>query len=387
MVYSGFNVYIQDCPRQGYVLIYNTLSKQVMCIRKDAVASPSEHLRYKLQQHGMMVDDLASEIEAVENSFNNNMFNNDELRIMLILTRKCNCKCIYCYEDQQNAQFDDLQDVEDILRFIETTMYSRRLSKLKVIFYGGEPLLKKELITCISQQLYDKLSTRFRFTIISNGTLLDEKHIALWASLGLEAVKVTIDGNRNSHNQRRPYRDGGGTYQDIMDNLSIISRYVNIILNIVIDSSVHGIGELVDELFRRGVEPEFALSLREPCCCSPQEKAELVTKYVKLLHDKGAYQSTKIAVEHGTICMGKDQNYFVIDGKKQVYQCNANFNSRIGTIDSLEEKPYRKVLSQRCKKCTYLPICYGGCIYEKQCEADYFDIVIPQLVRIYTREI
>lgn len=384
MVLSQFNVYVDNYPQAGYTMIYNTLSKKIMCIRSDLVKNPSDTLKVKMQEASILVPSTQAEVNSVVSAFENNEFNPDELRIVLILTRKCNCQCVYCYEDQQNASFSDLVDVDAVLRFIDSTMSEHGLTKLRILFYGGEPLIKKELITQISEIYYGKLSSNYRFTIITNGTLLEETDLSLWEKIGLESIKVTVDGNRISHNKRRPLKSGSESYDVILNNPSIANKYVHIILNIVIDEEVTGVKELITQLSERGIYPEYALSLREPCIWKPKEKASLVLSYVKLLHDMGAYQSTKIAIEHGAICMGKDRNYFVVDGNNRVYQCNANFQFVIGNTERPVYKPYKKTLSDVCKKCTYLPVCYGDCLFEKKCEKKYFDLVTPELLKIYT---
>lgn len=385
MEYSQFNVYINDYPRQGYTLVYNTLSKQIMCINADKMCSPSEQILEKMKKFGIAVDNSDAEIRAVKENYDQNLFNKDELRIILVLTRKCNCRCVYCYEDAQGASFPDVTDTHDIIQFIERMMEEKGLPKLRIIFYGGEPLLRKKMITDLSVYFHQKLFTQYRFSMITNGTLLEKEDVCLWNTLGLESIKVTMDGDAVSHNSRRPYANLAGTYYDILNRLASVKNETHIVLNIVIDAEISGIDKLIDDLTAQGIQPEYALSFREPCMCSPEEKAKIVIQYVRLLKEKGVFQSTKIAFDHGTMCMGKDENYFVLDGQKQVYQCNGNFSSVIGTLSSVTNKPYKKELSADCLKCTFLPICHGGCLYEHRCEKDYFSMVVPELVKIYTK--
>lgn len=385
MEYSQFNVYINDSPCNGYTLIYNTLSKQVLCINSAKMCSPSEQILEKMKRMGIVVENSDAEVEAVEANYVQNLFNTDELRIILVLTRKCNCRCIYCYEDAQSASFPDVTDTHPIIRFIEKMMEERNLPKLRIIFYGGEPLLRKRIITDISLHFHQKLMSKYRFSMITNGTLLEREDVCCWNALGLESIKVTMDGDALSHNSRRPYADLSGTYHDILNRLTAVKNETHIVLNIVIDSEISGIDKLIEDITAKGIKPEYALSFREPCMCSPEEKAKIVIQYVRLLKEKGVFQSTKIAFDHGTICMGKDENYFVLDGQGLVYQCNGNFSSVIGTLNGEINKTHKKELSTACMKCTFLPICHGGCLYEHRCEKDYFSIVVPELVKIYTK--
>lgn len=387
MEYSQFNIYINDYPQSGYTLVYNTLSRQVMCVNTAKMYSPSAKILEKMKKLGIAIESLDAEKEAAKENYYQNLFNKDELRIILVLTRKCNCRCIYCYEDAQGASFPDVTDAGKIIRFIERTMEEKKLCKLRIIFYGGEPLLRREKITEFSLYFFKKLKSQYRFSIITNGTLLKREDVCRWKEVGLESIKVTIDGDALSHNSRRPYANLTGTYYDILNRLAAVKEDVHIVLNIVIDAEISGVDKLIEEIAERGIQPEYALSFREPCICLPGEKARIVIQYAKLLKEKGAFQSTKIAFDHGTMCMGKDENYFVLDGRGLVYQCNGNFSSVIGTLSNITSKPPKKKLSDDCLECAFLPICNGGCLYEHRCEKEYFALVVPELIKIYTEVI
>lgn len=384
MEYSKYNIYLDNYPKQDYILIYNLFSREVACVRHLDPTLWSEPLTVKMIQKGIVVSDQQSETKKVQSHYCESVKIPDELIVMLILTRKCNCKCVYCYEDLQAVAFPDLMDVQSIVSFIIQEKGKRDLKNVKIVFYGGEPLLNKAAITKISTLLHEKLQDSYSFSIITNGTLAQKDDFVLWNSLGLKSVKITIDGNSESHNLRRAYKNSKGSYNDIIANLEQIKIYTHIVLNIVVDPSVFGIVDLVDDLRAHNIEPEFSLSLREPNSYSPEQKANLVIQNAEILSQKGVYQSTKIAYDHGIICMGKNLNHIVIDAQGNIYRCNANFDSKIGSItDDVIRKEFIPLLST-CKQCKYLPICYGGCIYEHKCEFEYFEKVIPDLVKLYT---
>ena len=104
-----------------------------------------------------------------------------------------------------------------------------------------------------------------------------------------------------------------------------------------------------------------------------------------ILSNKGAYQSTKISFDHGIICMGKRTNNYGIDAYGTLYRCNGNFDSKFGCLNLQNQKPFIPIRA-RCRECTYLPICYGGCIYEERCEKSYFENVVPGLIKIYCQK-
>lgn len=381
MEFSKYNIVVNDYPQKDYSMIYNLFTHKIICV-KGTSEEWSTKLRNKMISQGFLVDNQVAQQNEVLRYYQSEVESVHELTIMLILTRKCNCKCVYCYEDQQMAQFDDMTDSSFIVTSIINLMQQLLTSNLKIIFYGGEPLLQKNVIYQISRALYNRLKERYSFSIVTNGTRIKKEDFILWKDIGLKAIKVTLDGNEKSHNNRRPYKDGTGSYCDIVKNLSAIKDYTHIVLNVVLDYSIEGLPELINDLRQNGIEPEVSLCVKEPNDYSPEEKATLVLKNAELLAAMGVYQSTKIGFDHGIICMGKNTHTFGIDGKGTVYRCNGDFGSVIGTLSSEIIKPVVPV-KPMCIQCRYLPICFGGCLYKYRCEYDYFDRVIPGLIKVY----
>ena len=55
--------------------------------------------------------------------------------------------------------------------------------------------------------------------IITNGLLLTPEVVDRLAPFGLNGVKVTLDGDRDTHNRMRPLRGGQGTFDKILHNI------------------------------------------------------------------------------------------------------------------------------------------------------------------------
>lgn len=384
MKFSKYNVSIDNYPRNGYSFIYNLFTHKTICISTKKLMNVSDELCAKMRNCGILVDDNEKEQNAVLNYYEENAGNTDELVVMLFLTRKCNCKCIYCYEDQQNAKFSDMSDTAYVTDVIIRLMDELDVKKLKIIFYGGEPLIKSPMISAISKFLFTRLKENYSFSIVTNGTLIKKNEFEMWNKLGLKAIKVTLDGEMMSHNKRRPYANGEGSYVDILNNLSEIKELTHIVVNIVLDASVTGIERLVMDLRARKIEPEISLCLIEPNNYTVDQKSKLVIEKTMLLAKMNILQSTKIAFDHGIICMGKNVHSIGIDANNVVYRCNGNLDSKIGTLSDKIKKDFIPVKKQ-CVECKYLPICFGGCLYELKCEKEYFEKTIPDLVKAYAK--
>jgi len=59
----------------------------------------------------------------------------------LHLTEKCNLRCKYCYEEKgcKELSFEDIKNIFDLA-------IKNNDKKPNITFFGGEPLLKKDLI-------------------------------------------------------------------------------------------------------------------------------------------------------------------------------------------------------------------------------------------------
>ena len=64
--------------------------------------------------------------------------------------------------------------------------------------------------------------------IITNGLLLTEELVDRLLPYGLDYVKVTLDGDRETHNRMRPLRGGQGTFDRIIENIRKVAGKVRI---------------------------------------------------------------------------------------------------------------------------------------------------------------
>lgn len=387
-MYSRYNVYLENYPKDSYVTIYNLFSKKYVCVHQKVLkGNVSKQLKDKMLEYGIIFEDknTIDESQRVVNEFLKTTNFSEELVVMVLVTNKCNCRCVYCYEDGNVFKSNDLNDYTYIINFIQERCSLYSYKKISVIYYGGEPLLNKKAIFDLSNILYQTYGNKFVFDIVTNGFLLKEKDVIVWKKIGLRRIKVTLDGNEECHNKRREMKNGSNGYKQIVTNLSKISNEIDLLINIVVDSDVYGIGDMLDTLKSNNIQAKYSISIREPDTYSPLEKSQIIIKYSKILYEKGVYQYSKIGGNHGSICAGKNKHHYVIDANNNVYYCNGNFKEILGKcIDNFKKKSYN--VKDNCREYKYLPICYGDCRFGSNCQKNYFDIVIPELLKIYLHE-
>ena len=111
-----------------------------------------------------------------------------DLRVSI--TDRCNYKCVYCRTGSEGAQFSELA-MADYLRMIRVFV---RLGIQKIRLTGGEPLLRKGIITLLEQlaQLRTPAGDSLDLAITTNGHLLAEMAAPL-AQAGLSRITVSMD--------------------------------------------------------------------------------------------------------------------------------------------------------------------------------------------------
>lgn len=131
-----------------------------------------------------------------------------------IPTTQCNYACSYCFVE------DKIEDVvfmtKDVSRkgldfFAAQSQNSR---EIKVVFYGGEPLLNKEVVYDAIQYIRQleedgKFSKKVRITLLTNGSLVDEGTVDVCKKYEVK-TSVSIDGPESVHDKTRflPGRHG-----------------------------------------------------------------------------------------------------------------------------------------------------------------------------------
>jgi len=132
------------------------------------------------------------------------------------LTEKCNLNCKYCYEGEKGTNELSFSDIKKVLdREVESKSKACQIS-----FFGGEPLLKKDLIYEVvnyAEKLEKNNDIKFTYSITTNGTLIDREFIKLVKKKDF-LVGISLDGNKETHNKNRYTYSGEGTFDIVVDN-------------------------------------------------------------------------------------------------------------------------------------------------------------------------
>ncbi len=140
--------------------------------------------------------------------------------LCLHVAHTCNLNCSYCFASQGKyhgyralMSFDVGKRALDFL--IEN---SGSRVNLEVDFFGGEPLMNwdvvKQLVSYARSQ-EKKHNKNFRFTLTTNGMLIDEDVID-FSNREMSNVVLSLDGRKEVHDRLRKDYEGRGSYDRIV---------------------------------------------------------------------------------------------------------------------------------------------------------------------------
>lgn len=151
--------------------------------------------------------------------------------LCLHIAHDCNLACRYCFaEEGEYKGRRGLMSYEvgkQALDFLIANSGSRR--NLEVDFFGGEPLMNfqvvKDLVAYGRQQeaIHNK---KFRFTLTTNGILLDDD-IMDFLNREMSNVVLSIDGRREVNDLMRPSRNNKGSYDIIVPKFKKLAQLRN----------------------------------------------------------------------------------------------------------------------------------------------------------------
>ena len=147
--------------------------------------------------------------------------------LCLILTRNCTLRCKYCYAIDTNPSDIEQMTLETAIRAIET-MVERNITTdtFYLIFFGGEPMLKfdliKQIVEYCERNLMEKRNKKIVFSIITNGTLINSLSAKFFKNKNIY-VQISMDGDKYHHDKNRIFASGRGSFDVVMKTLEILS--------------------------------------------------------------------------------------------------------------------------------------------------------------------
>jgi uncharacterized protein len=190
------------------------------------------------------------------------------LELIILPTEQCNFRCTYCYEDFSIGRMKP-ETIEGIKSLIERR--SSQLSQLHLSWFGGEPLLAKDIVLNVSEHARSMAARhsnlKYSGFMTTNAYLLDEDTLSALVGAGITQYQVSLDGPQEIHDRSRIRADGKSTFQRIWSNLiafrdSSLSASVLLRLHFTADT-FQLIDPLLEDIKRELLpDPRFSVFLK-----------------------------------------------------------------------------------------------------------------------------
>ncbi len=428
---SMFNVRVplDTMGKSDDVFLMNTFTDSQLIVSRDVAAlldqvgsraqstltAEEREALSTLADQGFIVPDRATERVNIYQYFHDVRESQDQLRVTVLTTLQCNFACDYCFQGDhgdynKSAAKMSLETASRVADWTEERLDAIKPESFVLTLFGGEPLLNLPVAYYLAERLWaasQARGVRMLINVITNGLLLTPAVVDRLAPYGLNAVKVTLDGDHDTHNRMRPLRGGQGTFDKIIQNVRQVAGKCRISIGGNFDeSSVDSYPALLDflreqEFADKIARVAFKPIIREP---KPQQPKGLIPLTVvgsdskplngtcmtsagsgvcdncNFLDEKASFLreetkkrgfSTSDGVHMGP-CEIHRRHSHTIGPDGALYACpgfTGDIKQSTGHIDGRRDEfldsaaaRFDKIAAWReCDDCAFIPVCAGGC--------------------------
>ncbi len=427
---SRFNVRVPLDPGPD-VFLMNTLTDAQLVVSSDVAAlldraaageavprtDEEREALALLAEHGFLVESRESEARALDEFFAEIRHDASQLKVTILTTLQCNFACDYCYQGDHGdhnkvADKMTLETAARVAAWLAGELDRVKPQRLTLTFFGGEPLLNLPVLFDLAERASEAARERglaLSITLITNGLLLTPAIVDRLLPLGLSGIKVTLDGDRDTHDRMRPLRGGQGTFDRIVANIRGVAGRVPIAIGGNFDASSAAsypalldflrqqefAGELVRVHFKpivrsgapaapRGILPLIPVGannrpLNGSCMTSAGaggsicDSCDFAEDTMAILRQETKRRGfpTDDGVHMGPCQIHRDHAH-TIGPDGSLYACPGFTGEKamsIGHIDGRDD-PSRDAWQRRfsrlgpwkaCGDCAFVPVCAGGC--------------------------
>jgi uncharacterized protein len=425
---SMFNVRV-PIDRGDDVFLMNTFSDAQLIVSRDVVdlldrvhqdddfSEEERETVAQLAEQGFVVRDRGTERDELKAFFREVREGTDTLKITVLTTLQCNFACDYCIQGDhgdynKTAAKMSLDMAARVGSWVEARMDAITPRRLVLTFFGGEPLLNLPVLYYLAERLHASCAGRgveILINIITNGLLLSRELVERLNPLGLNGIKITLDGDREAHNQSRPLRGGQGTFDRIIANTRAVADLTRIAVggNFEVDTA-DSYPALLDFLAAQDFAPRLSKVTFKPvirektapsrgvipltvvgadskplngaCMTSAGtgvsracDSCDVVDEQMSFLREETKKRgfSTADGVHMGPCeihkghahTIGPDGSLFACPGfAGEAPQSTGHIDGRSDEHRSQALRNFERLAAwEQCRDCAFIPVCAGGC--------------------------
>lgn len=400
---NRFLRYCIGLPVEESILLYNLLTREMVLLTAEEWQSRFDN-EY-LKSHWFIVPDGCNDKEyadLVKWVLENKKPKTKAITgYTIFTTTDCNARCFYCFELGRSRIPMTAETARKVVAYIVDHCGGE---KVKISWFGGEPLFNPEVIDIICGGLGDA-SVDFSSSMISNGYLFDaatvQKAVADWH---LKRVQITLDGTEAVYNKVKAYiYKQGSPYQVVLENIGhLLDASIGVSIRLNMDMhNAEDLLRLVEELAQRfegrkglhiyahhlfdgdkpmaDIHTDEEWELRDAAMCRLNEKI----RQHGLDSRRGIQKTPKV-----NFCMADSGNAVTILPGGEIGLCEHYSESEfIGHID--REGFDQAVVNSWKERIPEIPECaecfyYPSCLQLKKCASN--SVCFEQLRRDYRRK-
>lgn len=324
-----------------------------------------------------------------------------------IPTTQCNYACSYCFVENkvEYPVFMTKEVSHKGLDFFATQ--SKNSREIKVVFYGGEPLLNKDVVYDAIQYIRQlegsgKFSKKVRITLLTNGSLVDQETVNICRKYEVK-TSVSMDGPAYIHDETRVLPDHRGSWEQSVKGYILLQKSglnpsVSCTLNRYnIDHFNETLSYIVDELKPSGIGFNILMPKWNEAYTEEVDVVLATSKIIeafKKLRELGIYEDRMMRRVgpfsldrfHYKDCYGVG-GQIVLTPEGRIGPCQAylGVNSYFPVLlnrlpDDINSHPMFTKWIERfplnnneCLSCRALAICGGGCPYAAEVASGSID--------------
>lgn len=315
--------------------------------------------------------------------------------LCLHVSHDCNLRCEYCFASTGDFGTGHrmTMDVETAKKAIDFVIErSGKRCNIEVDFFGGEPLMAMETVKATveyARSIEEKHKKKFRFTITTNGVLLDDENIE-YINREMSNAVLSLDGRPEVNDRMRKTVSGSGSYDVILPKFQKLVQgrgekdyYLRGTFTRNNPDFTADVMHIADQGFRHvSVEPvvgspDSSYALREkdlPVILAEYERlaAELLKRDdVNFFHFNVDLSQGPCVIKRMRGC-GAGCEYVAITPDGDIYPCHQFVGNESYRLGNLYDGTFDMELSRKfaglniytrpdCKECWARFYCSGGC--------------------------
>lgn len=293
-IFSG-SVHAVDDVAFDAISMYETHTPEEI---KKALAGKYKNEGVTLQDLDEVLSDIAelktdgklfTEDQYADKAFDFKNRHTEIKALCLHVAHTCNLNCTYCFAAQGKYHGEralmSFETGKRALDFLVENSGKRR--NLEVDFFGGEPLMNFEVVkqlVAYARSIEDKCGKHFRFTLTTNGVLLDDE-VTEFANRECHNVVLSLDGRKEVHDRLRKTINGKGSYDTIVPKFQKFVKARGDKGYYVRGTFTHNNTDFTNDIFHMADLGFTELSM-EPVVCAPGEEYALTEEDLPVLFEQ-----------------------------------------------------------------------------------------------------